>query len=140
MVIICLFTVNQLGAATIMYTIIGILALPFYITGMPGFLPKVPIMIVDGILLDVVYSFLKNNKLVSSTIIGALRTFYIGATLLGIGLLVNMPAAEHSARLFLSPIGIVGSFIVGAFGGYLGYLIYQKIKNTAVVKRIQAGQ
>ena len=31
-------------------------------------------------------------------------------------------------------------FTLGMAGGYLGYIIYQKIKDTNVVKRIQGGE
>ena len=62
MMIICLFVVDQLGAVTLMSTVRGVLTLPFHIAGLPGFLPKVPIAIIAGVIVDLLYLPLKRNK------------------------------------------------------------------------------
>ena len=51
----CLFIIHQFGAATIMFTIFGILALPFPLIGPPGFFFKVPILIMGGFICDLLY-------------------------------------------------------------------------------------
>lgn len=141
LIMICLFVVNQFGAATTMYLVASILALPFHLSGTPGFLPKVPIGLIEGLIADVLFHFLKKNQKMASLIIGALTMLYVSIAVIEVGKRFNMPGIEQTAKLVYklvySPFLIPG-LIIPAFGGYLGYLIYQKIKNTSVVKRIQA--
>lgn len=137
MIAICLFVVDQFGAATIMYTVFGVLALPFSISGTPGFLPKVPIMIAGGIILDILYLVFQRNKQIASLVIGGLRTLYVGVAVIEVGRLFGMPGIEQSAKFLYSAIGIASAFVLGAIGGYLGYIIYQKIKSTSIVLRIK---
>jgi hypothetical protein len=134
---ICLFAVDQFGAATIMGAILGLLNLPLPISGTPGFLPKVPIVIIGGVIADALYQALKRNKLIASLINGALVNVYGMLAFVKVGRLFNMPGVEQTAKLAYSPIAIVAILLMGAIGGYLGYVIYQKIKDTALVKRIQ---
>lgn len=137
MIIICLLVVDQFGAATIMYIIIGILSLPLPLGGISGFLPKIPIAIIEGFIADILYLFLKQKKKVTPLIIGGLTMLYAGVSTVEIGKLLNVPGIEKTANFFYSPLGIGGALIGGAIGGYLGYTIYKKIENAAVLKRIQ---
>jgi hypothetical protein len=138
MTMICLLVVRQLGSATTMLTVYAVLAIPFPLAGTPGFLGKVPIFLLGGIIIDLLYLFLKRNKKVGSLVIGGLGELYFGMAVIEVGQLFNVPGVDKSADLFYSPTGIGFASVLGAVGGYLGYLIYQKIKNTAVVKRIQS--
>ena len=113
------------------------MALPFHISGTPGFLPKIPIMIVGGLFVDLLYLLLKRNKLIASLIIGGLRTLYVGVTVIEVGRFFNIPGIDLSSKFLYSPIGIASAFILGSLGGSLGYLIYKKIENTSVLKKIQ---
>jgi len=137
MVIICLLVVDTFGAATTMRLIIGVLSLPLPLLGTPGFLPKIPIAIVAGLIADGLYQLLKRNKVVAALVIGGIAEVYYGFAILGLGHLFGMPGIEQTGELFLRAPAIAGTFVMGAIGGYTGWLIYCKIKNTAVVKRIQ---
>ena len=137
-VIICLLSINKFGAAAFLRTIYSILVLPLATLGTPGFLPKVVIGASSGLIVDILYIFLKKwDGVGSAIIIGGISEVYLDLTIVGLGKLFTMPGIEQAANLFLKPEMLVGAFIMGSIGGYLGYLIYQKIKDTAVVKRIQ---
>jgi len=137
-VMICLLVIDELGAATLMRFVLGILSIPLPSTGMPGFVPKVAIFLGAGIIADLLYSVLKRHKTAASLTIGAQDSVYYGLAIIWLGRLFSLPGIEASAELFLSPLPIIGVSALGALGGYLGYLAYQKIKDTAVVKRIQS--
>ncbi|MBT3463427.1 hypothetical protein HOD20_08720 [archaeon] len=61
---------------------------------------------------------------------------YIGFCLAEIGRLMKLPGFEHVINAFYSPLMLV-AFVMGSAGGYLGYKIFNKIKDTSIVKRIQ---
>ncbi len=136
LIVVCLLVVDQIGAATIMYFVLGTLALPFHISGIPGFLPKVLILIVEGFISDILYFYLKQNKLIFALVVGAMSQLYVAVAVVEVGRLFNMPGIEKTAKFLYSPLLIPG-LIFPAAGGYLGYFIFQKIENTAIVKRIQ---
>jgi len=48
LMIVCLYCVDYFGSASIMFTVYGILAIPFNLFGQPGFLLKVPISFLEG--------------------------------------------------------------------------------------------
>lgn len=135
--IICLLVIDQSGAATIMYIVVGILSLPLPLGGIPGFLPKVPIAIVEGVIADVLYSLLRQNKRIVSLVIGSMTMLYAGVVTVELGRLFDVPGIEQTANLLYSPL-VVPITLMAALGGFLGWLIYSRIKNTAVIKRIQA--
>jgi len=137
MAMICLFVIDQFGAATVMFTVLGILELPFPLTGTPGFFPKVFVLTIAGIIADTMYFFLKRDKKVSSLIIGSVLTLYLAFAIVGVGRLFKLPGIGWTAKMFHSPFVLLLSVLIGALGGYFGYIIYGKIKNTSVVKRIQ---
>jgi len=63
--------------------------------------------------------------------------FYFASILVLATKLVEISGMEIQTKLLFHPITIFGSLVVGGIGCYLGYSIYNKIKNTAVVKRIK---
>lgn len=140
MTVICLLTINRFGAASFYRLIIGILQLPLPIAGSPGFIGKIPISIGVGFLADILFHFMKGNKKLAAIIIGGIDEVYWVFALILVGRLLGMPGIEKSAKIFLNPLMILGAFLGGSIGGYLGYIIYQKIKDTSVVERIKGEQ
>lgn len=135
---ICLLLINRFGAGFIYLTLVGILDLPLAISGPPGFLPKIPIFMSMGLLADLLYLvFKKRSKSIAVSIIGGFDNVYLAFAVIVVGLLVGLPGIEKVATIVPLPIFTVALCAVGAISGYSGHLIYQKIKNTAVVKRIQ---
>ena len=136
MTVLCLLIINKFGSATLMLAIVGILELPFPLTGTPGFLPKILILIIAGLFADSVFSLDKNKKLACISIGGPMMV-YLGWSIVLLGRLFNMPGVDRAAQLASSPPIIVLGLIMGSVGSYLGYLVYQKVKETSIVKRIQ---
>jgi len=136
LIIICLLVVDQFGAAMVMFLVNSILILPLPLTGTPGFLLKVPILIVAGAIADVLYLLLRKNKKIASLVTGGLLYLYLGFAIVEVGRLFGMPGIEETARLLYSPLVLV-AVLLAALSGLLGWFIYSRIENTAVVKRIQ---
>lgn len=136
-IVMCLFVIDKFGAATIMLSVFGILALPLPLAGTPGFFPKVLIFIIGGLFADLIYYFFKKNKVFVSVLIGILIPIYLGLGVYFVGNILGMPGLKQAAKFSFSPPMILISLLLVSGGGYLGYLIYNKIKNTSIVKRIQ---
>lgn len=137
-VIFALLVIRKFWTATIGTVIYSFLVLPTPIFGPPGFLPKILIIVALGIWIDMVYFLFKKNDRLASVMTGILSALVVPLLLMSIGLLFNMPGIDKFIKVLLSPFPIIFSAAIGAVGGYIGYLLYNKLKNTAIVRRIQA--
>jgi len=136
-VLTCLI-IKKFGAAILMLLIYSVVAIPLPVLGTPGFLPKVIIGLIAGLIADSIYNIFKRNEKVTSIIIGSAVQIAMGFMILGFGYLFSIPNLEKVIGLFLSPLIIIATIIIGGFSGYLGYFIYQKIKNKAFIKQLQS--
>jgi hypothetical protein len=139
MFVVCVLLIRKFGAATIMSFIYSVLALPLALYGTPGFLPKVLIGIGIGLIADVLYLGLKRQERVASLVIGGVTQLLIPISIIFLGRLFGMPGLAELEKLFLSVPMASAVLIIGAIAGYLGWLIYSRIKNSNVVVRIQGG-
>lgn len=137
LIIIVLFAIDLFGAAMIMFFVYGVLAIPFNLLGTPGFILKIPIAIGAGLIADSMYLALKKSKLLVSLLVGGPVLYYFTIMVVFVSKIFNLPGFQLQAELVFTPIAVIFSIIMGATSGYIGYIIYNKIKNTAVVKRIQ---
>ena len=104
--------------------------------GPPGFVAKVIISASNGLIIDLIYLFVKSKKIAAilSNGIGAVAFAF---TFVYLGRILKMPGIEETAEFFLNPLLLSVSFIGGCLSGYLGWLIFEKIKKTNIVRRIQ---
>lgn len=135
----CCLLLKQFGSATLMGVIYGICAIPLPLLGTPGFLPKIVIGTLAGLIADCLYALLKRHERIAAPVIGAFSQIFIGLSILGLGLLFSLPGIEKFLKI-LSPIALVSSLLFGAAAGYVGYLIFSRLRETAVVRKIQGGQ
>ena len=135
-IVFCCLLIKKFGAATILMSIYGVLALPLPTLGAPGFLPKLGIAFGAGLIADITYLFFKKRDKLASFFVGATSESFIGYSILWLGLMFSLPGTDILNKVLLSPIAILLPFI-GGFGGYLGYLTYNKLKNTSIIRRIQ---
>lgn len=137
-VVNALLIVDYFGTALIFMTISGVLTLSTVLSGPPGFLPKIPIMMGLGLIQDFIFKIFKGrNKQVAALIIGGVDNVYSAFVLIWVGRLLKIPGIDKAMTLVPLPIFIVMLLLMGGVGGYLGYLVYGRIKDTAVVRRIQ---
>jgi hypothetical protein len=132
----CLLIINEFGAGFLMGVLYGIIVFPLPAMGTPGFLPKIIIAALVGFSADVVYSVAKKNKKVAATLTGIPINVVGILAMAAIFNLFGVPGAEKFMTMFLSPL-IAVLIVAGMTGGFCSFLIYHKLKNTAVVKRIQ---
>jgi len=135
--ILCCLIINKFWAATIMGGITGILALSLPVYLLPGFLPKVFLPIGTGLAADVVYSLTKSNKRISPIITGGIISLVNLLVGIGLAVIFVMPGLIQYLELTWSLPALVGALVQGLLSGWFAWLIYLKIKGTAVVKRIQ---
>ena len=137
LVVLSLLLINRFGSGFIFLTITGILDIPLAIAGPPGFLPKALLYVCLGIIVELTYFYLKRyNKIAAVAVVGGIEDVFITLSVIAVARLFNVPGVESIAKFVSTPM-IAALFLVGCLSGYLGYLSYQKIKDTAVVKRIQ---
>jgi len=133
--VLCCLVIRKFGAATITGFIFSVLALPLPVLGTPGFLPKILIGTSTGLAIDVIYFLLKKNERAAAIVIGAGKAMIVTFEVIGLGLLFSIPGIEKSIELLRYAIPTF--LLMGGIGGYVGYIIFSKLRNTAVVRRIQ---
>jgi ABC-type thiamin/hydroxymethylpyrimidine transport system permease subunit len=126
------------GAATIQRIVLGLLAFPIALAGPPGFFPKVALFLIQGLIVDFVFMILRTRKKSAAIIASAVSAVYLIFALVFIGKLFSIPGIAQTARIFLSPLLLIGTLAAGGVSGFLAWFIYQRIKNTAIIRRIQA--
>jgi hypothetical protein len=128
---------RRFGSVTIWALIQAILFLPLPIAGPSGLVVKIPYLIMWGILADFTYlAFRRSDKFAAMAI--SIIQVGLGAPLAIImWTVLGAPQLAAGLRAFASVPLVVASSIFGALLGYLAYLIYRKLENTQVVKRIQ---
>jgi len=123
-------------SATIMTLVYGILAIPTPISGPPGFLPKVLIVASAGFVADVVMSFFRKNEkigVIISTIIASVVAFIIFL----LAFYIFLPKDLFAKFFSVFHILLVVCVIEGAIGAYIGWIIFDKIKDRNIVKRLR---
>ncbi len=138
-------TTQQFGSATITWLVFSFLATALPIMGPPGFFFKIFNGILIGVCSDIAYLFLsgKREKVIGIVIGGVSMAsanvpLLIALALLGINWLA---IAERLSELFVTFPGFLflffSSFLIGMMAGFLGWIAYDKLKDTAAIKRIQ---
>lgn len=139
-IVLCLFIIDKFGASTIMLFLFGILALPLDIVTPPGVFFKVIILTGAGLIGDIVYLLTLRKKKLFALIIGTPILYYLGLAIVFVVEFFGMKNSglpKNYLNLIVNPFIFLLIIFVGAIGGLSGYFIFQKIKYTSVIKRIQ---
>jgi len=140
-----ILTVKKFGSASIAWLVFSFIAITLPIMGPPGFFLKIFNGILIGICSDITYLFLSGRReKVIGIVVGGVSMatanvpLLIALSLLGINWLA---IAEGLSEILVTFPGFLLlfflSFLIGMMAGYLGWLAYDKLKNTAIIKRIQ---
>lgn len=135
--VLCSLTIKKFGAAVLMGLLAGILAIPLPILLAPGFLPKVFILFAMGLTVDCLLLLPTSNKKFLTIMTGGLVNLVNLLVSVSLAIIFLIPGLANYLKLTWSLPALVGTFVQGLFSGWFSWLIYQKIKNAAVVKRIQ---
>jgi len=135
---ICCLIIRKFWAATVMGIIFGILVLPLTLLGTLGFVPKIAIAGIAGIVADSLFFALRRMEKLAAIIISLVCSLLTGFLIFGFTLLFGIPGASKMGEMWLNPIGITISIVLAALPGYVAYLIYKKLENTTTLRRIQA--
>lgn len=139
--VVCLLTVNRKGAAILFMAIVSVLALPIVYAGPAGFLPKIPIILILGMICEVLYQSLKKISVTLSAVMigGVLCLWYVFAVAV-VARFLSIPGLDNFLRVMpLIPM-VVLVFASGGVGGILGVLVHNRIRGTAIVTRINQGR
>ncbi len=136
LVFTCLL-IKKFGTATILTLIYSVLVMPLPLGGAPGFLPKILIITAASFIVDCIFLLFRKNKKFAALMAGGILSLVEGFAMILLGKIFFLPGIEKFAKLFLSPVIVLATFVAGALAGFIGYLIYKKLENTALVKRIQ---
>lgn len=128
--------IRKFGSATITGLIYGITALPLPVLGAAGFLPKIIIGFGGGLVADAVFLIFRKNDKIAAPMLGGFSETAIGALIIIFGFIFGLPIAPLLLKLFKQWLAYA-DFVIGAIGGLLGFLIYNNLRNTTVVRRLQ---
>lgn len=131
--VLVILVIRKPGAIILGALLASTIALPTPAFGIPG-LAKYPVLISAAIAMEIAFFILRNRERLASIIsggalvVGNTLSFYYVATYLGFPFLLG------DMLLIFSLVG----FIVGAIGGYCGYILYKRIENKPLIKQMQA--
>ncbi|MFH2020762.1 MAG: hypothetical protein ABIJ34_05070 [archaeon] len=131
--------IQRFGSVTLFLTLNFLMELPT-----PTVFPKLILLfstLLQGLMIDITWLiFKKNNKL-----FGLVSGFLINAFWVLLAILlyfsIGLYGTEHIPKIMVTPLWlfILGLFLslIGSACGYAALSVYNKIKNTSVIKRIQ---
>lgn len=127
--------IRKFGAATFLYFIYSIITLPTHLSGgPPGFLPKIPLMILLGLAFDIPNSIAKYRKI--GFVFGMIAISIAGVILYPLAYwLFDIPSLDKLIALI--PIALIAYFVLGSIGIWLGFLLHKKLKNKHIFKQIR---
>ncbi|GAG23663.1 unnamed protein product, partial [marine sediment metagenome] len=91
----------------------------------------------QGLIIDFIFAILRSKRKLAAIIASAASSVYLVFALVIVGKIFGVPGITQTAKVFLSPLLLVATLIAGGISGYLAWLIYQRIRNTSIVSRIQ---
>ncbi|MFH2020761.1 MAG: hypothetical protein ABIJ34_05065 [archaeon] len=136
MIVFTILVIQTFGAGTIKSLILGIIVLPLPLIVTPGFLPKVLIAFICGLVADITYYVLRKKQKLAVFFTGSLTQLCMALGIFYFGHLFKIPGMEFMSKLLFSPLALVYIVLTGLVGLF-ALKIYEKIKNTSVIKRIQ---
>ena len=130
---------EQFGAATLYQAMYQIIALP-----LPVIFPKILNLVSAPVLgagTDTLSRLLKKRRRLFSVVGGAFNSLFWSVNGIVLYFTIGLPGTEHVPKALLTPLGlgimVVVLSLLGGISGYLAFVIYSRIKNTTVVRRIQ---
>ncbi len=128
--------IRKFGSVTLMYVVYGLLAIPTPMAGgAPGLVWKVIPLIISAFLLEIPLYAAKYKKL--GFIIGVPVLIVVGAiSYVLFYVLLGLPEADKFLKAI--PIMLVAFTILGYIGTWLGFVIYNKIKNKSFVRQLSS--
>jgi hypothetical protein len=136
-----LLVIDTFGAATLGITVFAILTLPLPLLGPPGFFPKILLGPIYGLPIDLLYLLLRKKQRLAAFVIGIGVTLSQAVGLILLFKLVKFPGGQAIVTFATTQPGISVVMLImiaqGIIGTILGLYVYNRIKDTAVVQRIQ---
>jgi len=136
MVIMCGLLIPLFPSCTIAMAVWLILALSVPIMGPPGFLPKIIVGVGAGLVLDVFLLFLRNRERIAS-IVGGLLVDIVALALAASIFYFFLPAEAAMKFIKLLTLAFVLAVILGPAGGFVGWKIFDRIRDRAIVVRLR---
>lgn len=129
--------IRKYGSVTLYALITALLILPIPLLEPPGFLPKFILGVTYGIIAEIIYLILHRYERLAAMAIGAVMvTLWVPLEI------VSLTMFEGSLLVlvikpYLSFEYILVALVVGSVLGFMSWLIYNKIRSTPLVIRIQ---
>jgi len=124
-------------SVTIMGFVYSVLALATPISGPPGFVPKILVVTSAGIVADLTMLSLRRKSEKAGAILAATLGMIVAMIVFAATFYFFLPKDVFEKFITVFPIVFVVSVIEAAFGGYVGYKIFQKIRTRSIVVRLR---
>lgn len=133
--------IKQFGAVTSFEVLRFLVGLP-----LPSIIPK-PINLVMGIFLGFVMDTLSSlllgkSKKLFSFVGGSIYNFIFSLEIIVLYFSIGLPGTQNVPYFLVRPAGLAACaliiMVIGGLSGHAGFLVYGRLSNTDVIKRIQA--
>ncbi len=129
-------TLKRVGSLTLLYFVYGIIALPTHMAGgPPGFIWKIPLLVISAFLFEILLYFSNYKKIGFIIGLPIFTIFGFGTYLLTYWLL-GMPEFEKLSTTL--HIIFIMFTILGYIGMWLGFILYNRLKNKRILAQITA--
>ncbi len=129
--------IRQFGAGTIATFVFSLLTTPLSTLGPVFLIPRLLLDTSLGFTVDLLYLYLRRNDKIAALATGFFTTSVWAFVMAKVLILLGSETVERSLRFILSSPLILTFLFSGLIKGFIAYLVYMKIKEAAVIKRIQ---
>jgi hypothetical protein len=132
LIVVGVFLIRKIGTVIIIGLVFTTLTLPTPLLTLPGF-SKYPLILIPAIIGEVVLILLSKYEKIASVASGIAVNIAVNIVFLYLFILLGLPNVGAVKATFA--FFIIYSILAGGIGGFIGYKIYQRIKDKPFIKR-----
>jgi hypothetical protein len=125
--------IDENGAYSLIALLYSVMAVPIPAAGPPGFLPKIPDLVISALIAELVLYLMDSRRYLSSALSGGIFSTLVVLIGVQLFLLFDVPGASKILEAGLPLYAL--TFVEGAAGGLVGERLFSKLETRKVLQR-----